>query len=108
MSVAGSRPIASVQPSGADGPAPRFDPGEGPISRLALHDGAVNFACFAPDDGPLRVLTTGADGYARVWPVDPLPAALALRPRELRNWEVAREKRLADPLEYEPLGTAPD
>jgi len=80
----------------------QFDPGKGPIARLALHDGPLNFACFAPGPGPARVLTLGDDGRARIWPVDPLPAALELRPRALRDWEVAREKRLAAPLEYEP------
>jgi hypothetical protein len=31
-----------------------------------------------------------------------LPAARELQPRKLRKWEIAREKRLAAPLEYEP------
>ena len=103
MRVAGSRPIERATSGGGSGP--RYDPGEGPVSRLGLHEGPLRDARFAPggNGDALRVLTIGADGYARVWPVDPLPAALAMRPRELRNWEVAREKRLADPLEYEPL-----
>jgi hypothetical protein len=35
-----------------------------------------------------------------VTPVDPLPCALARKPRELLDWEYHREKRLAEPLDY--------
>lgn len=103
LRVDGSRPIPRVDARENTIASADYAAGEGPISRLALHDGAVRFACFAPGPGPTRVLTLGDDGLARIWPVDPLPAALELRPRRLRSWEVAREKRLAAPLEYEPL-----
>jgi len=53
-----------------------------------------------PPGIPLRVITVSADGTARVWPVDPLEPAIARKPRELADWELAREKRLALPLEY--------
>jgi len=102
LRVDGSMPIPRLDARQGPFVSAEYAAGAGPISRLALHDGPVRFACFAPGDGPARVLTVGEDGWARIWPVDPLPAALELRPRELRNWEIAREKRLAAPLEYEP------
>jgi eukaryotic-like serine/threonine-protein kinase len=71
-----------------------------PVARLAGHSGAVLDASFSRDAGPLRVLTTSADGSARVWPLDPLPPAKARRPRALKNWEREREARLAEPLRY--------
>lgn len=102
LRVDGSEPIP--RQGARDGPfvSAEYATGAGPISRLALHEGPVRFACFDPSPGPARVLTIGEDGWARIWPVDPLPAALELRPRQLRNWEIAREKRLAAPLDYEP------
>jgi eukaryotic-like serine/threonine-protein kinase len=102
LRVDGSMPIPRLDARQGPFVSAEYASGAGPISRLALHTGPVRFACFAPGDGPARVLTVGEDGWARIWPVDPLPAALELRPRELRNWEIAREKRLAAPLEYEP------
>jgi WD40 repeat protein len=71
-----------------------------PVARLAGHSGAVLDASFSRDSGPLRVLTTSADGTARVWPIDPLPPAKSRRPRALKNWEREREARLAEPLRY--------
>ncbi|MCA8979862.1 MAG: WD40 repeat domain-containing protein, partial [Planctomycetes bacterium] len=102
LRVDGSEPIP--RQGAREGPfvSAEYATGAGPISRLALHEGPVRFACFDPGPGPARVLTVGEDGWARIWPVDPLPAALELRPRKLRNWEIAREKRLAAPLDYEP------
>jgi WD40 repeat protein/serine/threonine protein kinase len=72
-----------------------------PVAHLVGHRGPVLSASFSRDGGPLRVVTASADGTARVWPVDPLPPALARKPRELADWEVDREKRLARPLRYE-------
>ena len=71
------------------------------LAHLKGSGSAVLDACFSGGDGPLRVLAGFEDGTARVWPVDPLPAARARRPRvELQDWELAREERLARPLEY--------
>ncbi len=43
----------------------------------------------------------GCEDGAQVVPVDPLPAAKARAPRSLTDWEVAIERRLAAPLEYD-------
>jgi WD40 repeat protein len=58
-------------------------------------------AAFDASGGPSRVLCTGEDGTISLWPVDPLPAARARRPRELSQLERERERRLALPLHYE-------
>jgi WD40 repeat protein len=57
---------------------------------LTLHGprSSVSSAAFSPDSR--FVLTTAADGTARVWPVDPLPLAEARRPRELTEAERKR------------------
>jgi WD40 repeat protein len=57
------------------------------------HAGPVLAAAFDP--GGKRVLTASGDGTARLWPIDPLPLALARRPRELtaeerQRYEVGR------------------
>jgi WD40 repeat protein len=71
-----------------------------PFAHLVGHDGAVTCAAFSRDDGALRVITGSADGTARIWPVEPLPPALARAPRTLSVYEDAREARLAKPLKY--------
>ncbi len=72
------------------------------IAHLRGHGPAVTCAVFSPDDGPVRVLAGFEDGTARVWPVDPLPPAIARRPRaELRDWERAREQRFAEAVQLE-------
>jgi len=48
----------------------------------------------------LRAITGCANGRVCVWPVDPLPAAIARRPRALTKLEEERERELAAPLEY--------
>ncbi|MCE9596200.1 MAG: protein kinase [Planctomycetes bacterium] len=70
-----------------------------PFIHLELHRGAIVSAEFSPDE-PLRLLTASSDGTARISPVDPLPAARARMPRELYEWELAREQRLAEPLSF--------
>jgi WD40 repeat protein len=55
---------------------------------LSGHQGPVRSACFSPDGK--EVLTAALDGTARLWPVDPLPLALARRPRELTAEEQGR------------------
>ena len=63
-------------------------------------------ACFAgaisPGEGEARALVATEDGSVWVWPLDPLPAAVARRPRPLTEWEQQREQRVALPLPYEP------
>ena len=71
-----------------------------PVVHLRGDGAPVLHAAFGPGPGPQRVIGAFADGSARVWPVDPLPAARARKPRELADWEIAREERLALPLEY--------
>lgn len=71
-----------------------------PIAHWMGPGGAVLAAAFGPEADGRRVVAACADGTARVWPVDPLPAALARQPRALREWEVAREQRIAAPLRY--------
>ena len=50
--------------------------------------GPVTQASFSPDSA--RVLTASADGAARIWPIDPLPATIARKPRDLTPGERAR------------------
>jgi WD40 repeat protein len=62
---------------------------------LRGHEDAVTSAAFSPNGK--RVLTTSWDGTARIWPVDPLPLAVARKPRELTAEE--RERFEIDALE---------
>jgi WD40 repeat protein len=55
---------------------------------LSGHQGPVRSASFSPDGK--EVLTAALDGTARLWPVDPLPLAMARRPRELTAEEQGR------------------
>ncbi|MCP3915633.1 MAG: protein kinase [bacterium] len=74
-----------------------------PFAHRTGYGGAVLHAAFSRGPGELRVVAGCADGSVSVWPMDPLPAARARQPRALEEWEVARERRLAEPLRYEPL-----
>lgn len=66
------------------------------LARLVGPGAAVTAAALGPGPGGPRVIAGFADGTARVWPVDPMPAALARRPRPaLAEWELARERRQA-------------
>ena len=66
------------------------------VAHLRGSGSPVTCAVFSRGEGPVRVLAGFEDGTARVWPVDPLPPAIARRPRaELRDWERAREERFA-------------
>jgi eukaryotic-like serine/threonine-protein kinase len=71
-----------------------------PVASVTGRAGPIVCGAFSPGPGELRVITGSADGTARVWPVDPEPAARARQPRPLLDWERAREARLALPLEY--------
>lgn len=72
---------------------------------MALRDGdasSILSADFSPEDpANRRVISASSDGKVSVWPVDPLAAALARKPRELYAGEMERERRMAEPLEYE-------
>lgn len=70
------------------------------IAHIRGPGSAALCADFSPGPGPLRVMVGFADGSAGVWPVDPLPSAKARQPRDLAEWEVAREQRFAEPLLY--------
>ena len=66
-------------------------------------------ACFAgaisSGPGAARALVAFEDGTVWIWPLDPLPAALARMPRmpdELVELLMKREKEIALPLIYEP------
>jgi hypothetical protein len=53
---------------------------------------AVLATGFSPVPGDHRVIAGCEDGSASIWPVDPLPAALARKPRELYAWERDRDE----------------
>jgi WD40 repeat protein len=78
----------------------RDSAGGEPLLRLAGHAASVLTVAFSLDDGAPRLITGSADGTARIWPLDPVAAALERQPRALRDDEIAREKRLALPLPY--------
>jgi WD40 repeat protein len=71
-----------------------------PLVQLSGDGAPLGAASFSPGAGPLRILAAQRNGFAHIWPVDPLPSAKRRRPRELYEWEVAREVRLAEPLPY--------
>jgi WD40 repeat protein/serine/threonine protein kinase len=62
---------------------------------LPATQGRMTSAEFSPDSR--RVLTVSSDGAARLWPVDPLPSAVARKPRELTADERARFQVEAGP-----------
>jgi WD40 repeat protein len=55
---------------------------------LAGHKGPVLTAAFSPDGR--HIATGSADGTVRIWPLDPLPLAIARKPRELTAAERER------------------
>ncbi|MFN0244307.1 MAG: WD40 repeat domain-containing serine/threonine protein kinase, partial [Planctomycetota bacterium] len=61
---------------------------------------ALVCAALSSAGGPLRAITGWEDGSVTVWPVDPLPAAMQRKPRELSIGERQRESHLALPLRY--------
>ena len=63
------------------------DTGE-PVAHFEDHTEAVLDVSISPDER--WVATASRDSTARVWPVDPLPLALARKPRELTEEERAR------------------
>jgi WD40 repeat protein len=72
-----------------------------PSVQRAGRGSPITCAEFSTDSAEPRVITGSLDGTLSIWPVDPLPAALKRKPRELYDWERAREERLASPLVYE-------
>jgi WD40 repeat protein len=72
-----------------------------PVAYRSGSDAAILDGSFDAGGGSLRVITARADGTVSVWPVDPLPAARARRPRALNALERDRERRLALPLRFE-------
>jgi WD40 repeat protein len=52
---------------------------------LSGHRGPVFEATFSPDS--MSVITGSGDGTARIWPIDPLPVAIARKPRDLTSRE---------------------
>jgi WD40 repeat protein/serine/threonine protein kinase len=65
---------------------------------LRGHVGPVYSARFSRDGR--FVVTASADGTARIWPVDPLPVALARKPREL-----TAEERTRFEVEHDDIGS---
>jgi WD40 repeat protein len=63
---------------------------------FAHFQGPPGASCFAPaispGNGPARALVAFDDGSVWVWPLDPLPAALARKPRELNELELEKER----------------
>jgi WD40 repeat protein len=70
------------------------------VQRVGSRSPVVS-AAFNIDGSSLRVIAGREDGTVSIWPVDPLPAAKARKPRELTALERRREAKLAEPLEYE-------
>lgn len=88
-----------------DGTAFVFSAADGRVyAHHTLHEGPLQWGAFAPaapGENPLagRIITASSDGTAAVWPIDPYPAALARKPRELHPWEWSRELQLSRPPE---------
>ena len=70
------------------------------VAQIRGNGSAILCAGFSRGDRPLEVVAGFEDGTAAVWPVNPLEAAKRRKPRELADWEMAREIRLARPLRY--------
>ena len=66
------------------------------VFRSPILDGAFDGSLSSP-----RVIAACEDGTVSIWPVDPLPAARARKPREPYRNEIDREKLLAKPLVYD-------
>lgn len=77
------------------------------VAKFDRHGAPVLCGAFSRDGGELRVISGAANGVIRVWPVDPVAAARARKPREIRAWEHAREARVAHPLPYPRLLSDP-
>jgi WD40 repeat protein len=78
-----------VVTASGDGTARLWDAATGTaLFTLSGHLGPVYSAVFSPNGRLL--LTASGDGTCRVWPVDPLPLALARKPRELTPEEQGR------------------
>ncbi|MDP6739860.1 MAG: protein kinase [Planctomycetota bacterium] len=61
-------------------------------SLLSSNDSpACSELALSSDFSICRVISAGEDGSVRVWPVDPVPAAMARRPRELSFLETQQE-----------------
>jgi WD40 repeat protein len=58
------------------------------VYTLSGHEGPVRCVAFSPDGK--RLATGSDDGTARLWLLDPLPAALRRKPRELTGPERQR------------------
>jgi WD40 repeat protein len=105
---AGNITSGSFDPSGRyvlttseDGSALVREAGQGErVVKFESHRAPVLCGAFSPDASDLRVISGDASGALYVWPVDPVPAARARQPREIREWEHAREERIAAPLPY--------
>ena len=72
-----------------------------PVAHRNVARGPVLDGSFDGDARSPRVITACEDGTVSVWPVDPLPAARARRPRTLYANEKDRERQLAKPLHYD-------
>lgn len=59
------------------------------FTMFPVHEGATRWVQFGPDLDDPRVLSAGDDGVY-IWPIDPYPAALVRKPRELSQIERER------------------
>ena len=77
-----------------------------PYAYFSGPGGPCSLGSISPGAGPARAMVAFGDGSVWIWPLNPLPGALARLPRmppELIQLLTDREKQIAYPLEYEPL-----
>ena len=93
-----ARPSADGQWLVAVGQGGKVDVLSGVDGRLFSSNGSqsVSELALSSDFPTCRVISAGEDGSVQVWPVDPVPAAIARRPREFSYLETQQEWSLAE------------
>jgi WD40 repeat protein len=93
-----ARPSADGQWLVAVGQGGKVDVLSGVDGKLFSSNGSqpVSELTLSSDFPICRVISAGEDGSVQVWPVDPVPAARARRPREFSFLETQQEWSLAE------------